>query len=305
MIASKDWLEDTRRAYWMDFPYPMTTDVTIYYHVSLAFYVHMIFAQFYEERKKDFTEMLVHHVTTIALLVSSWLIGFTRIGAVILVLHDMADPFLELAKCCNYSAGCKPWKASDIVFTAFAIVFAATRLYLFPRYCIYPVMFEVQGLHQTMWLQPGFLLLLLTLLVLHAYWFVLVLAMAVRLLCPATNNGSVSDVRSESESEEEIEPANTAKDSTDNDKTQRFPKNAQSPTTKPDVSPRSGIVAEEPIRLRRQSRVDCVHPPAETRTAKIPGAETKRREQRDRPTEAACLQLPPSEGAHNALRHAH
>lgn len=47
--------------------------------------------------------MLIHHTTTIFLIITSYLWGFHRIGCVILLLHDMSDPFMEVAKASLYA----------------------------------------------------------------------------------------------------------------------------------------------------------------------------------------------------------
>ena len=41
--------------------------------------------------------MVVHHIVTVLLLVFSYNTGFFRIGCVIVLLHDLADIFLEVS----------------------------------------------------------------------------------------------------------------------------------------------------------------------------------------------------------------
>ena len=45
--------------------------------------------------------MVVHHIVTVLLLIFSYYSGFFRIGSIIVLLHDLADIFLEVG-----SAGC-------------------------------------------------------------------------------------------------------------------------------------------------------------------------------------------------------
>lgn len=41
---------------------------------------------------------MIHHVATVFLLVYSYWVNFTRIGVMILLVHDSSDIFLEAAK---------------------------------------------------------------------------------------------------------------------------------------------------------------------------------------------------------------
>lgn len=50
---------------------------------------------------QDFWQMVVHHIVTVLLLIFSYYSGFFRIGSIIVLLHDLADIFLEVG-----SAGC-------------------------------------------------------------------------------------------------------------------------------------------------------------------------------------------------------
>ena len=40
--------------------------------------------------------MFIHHIATIALMCFSWIGNLTRIGSLVLVVHDCADIFLEV-----------------------------------------------------------------------------------------------------------------------------------------------------------------------------------------------------------------
>lgn len=51
-----------------------------------------------------------------------------------MLLHDLADPLMEIAKLFNYTK-CK--RASNVSFLVFALTFVYTRVYLFPRHIIY------------------------------------------------------------------------------------------------------------------------------------------------------------------------
>ncbi|WAQ94999.1 CERS4-like protein, partial [Mya arenaria] len=45
---------------------------------------------------QDFTQMAVHHVATLVLIYFSWMMNLFRIGTLVLLLHDAADPILAV-----------------------------------------------------------------------------------------------------------------------------------------------------------------------------------------------------------------
>ena len=56
----------------------------------------LVITQFYDVKRKDFWEMFIHHLTTIALMGFSWTCNLTRVGSLVLIVHDVADIFLEV-----------------------------------------------------------------------------------------------------------------------------------------------------------------------------------------------------------------
>jgi hypothetical protein len=44
---------------------------------------------------------MIHHIATTLLLVYSYYVNFTRVGVMVLLVHDMSDIFLEAAKLCR------------------------------------------------------------------------------------------------------------------------------------------------------------------------------------------------------------
>jgi ceramide synthetase len=54
-------------------------------------------------RRKDWLESMIHHIATVILLAYSYWVNFTRIGVMVLLLHDVGDIFLEAAKLARYS----------------------------------------------------------------------------------------------------------------------------------------------------------------------------------------------------------
>ncbi|KOB78804.1 LAG1 longevity assurance-like protein 6 [Operophtera brumata] len=74
---------------------------------------------FWDVRRKDFWQMFVHHIATIALLSFSWVCNIYRIGSLIILLHDCADIFLDAGKAAKYAAF---QKFCDYVFAVFTVM---------------------------------------------------------------------------------------------------------------------------------------------------------------------------------------
>ncbi|KAM0666125.1 hypothetical protein ACQRIU_003980 [Beauveria bassiana] len=89
-----------------------------------------------EDRRKDHWQMLTHHLVTITLLAYCYAYHQTRVGSVILVLLDVIDLFLPLAKCLKYLGF---GVICDVIFGGFIVswVIARRGLYIFTCWRIY------------------------------------------------------------------------------------------------------------------------------------------------------------------------
>ena len=93
----------------------------------------MLFSQFQDVKRKDFLEMFIHHVATILLVSIIGSIQMHRFGTLVLLLHDVADIFMEAAKISKYAR----WqKACDILFAIFFVVWCVTRLFILPFFLL-------------------------------------------------------------------------------------------------------------------------------------------------------------------------
>ena len=80
-------------------------------------------ALFVEARRSDHWAMLTHHVATMTLIAGSYICNFVPIGALVMITHDAADSFLEIAKIFNYMCKARPWaqKVRVILFRVLCI----------------------------------------------------------------------------------------------------------------------------------------------------------------------------------------
>ena len=124
----------------------------------MAFYLSLVVTLFYDNKRKDFNEQVIHHIATLSLLVLSYVSQFTRVGALVMLYHDCSDVFLELAKLFNYA---KIKNLPDVIFGIFMILFFLTRLVFYPRLiyttCITEITFTPFLIY---WIIIGFLMTL-------------------------------------------------------------------------------------------------------------------------------------------------
>ena len=171
VISDKEYFTQSVHLVWKNYPLqPPSADVTWYYWLSMGHYIHLFCASFFDIKRKDFVEMTIHHVVTLLLLSFSWMVNFSRIGALVLAVHDGCDVFLQLAKLFNYM---HYRTVTDLTFVAFAVCFFVCRLVIFPGRIIYSslVWTVTEGGYKPWFVYYFFNGLLLALQLLHLIWY--------------------------------------------------------------------------------------------------------------------------------------
>ncbi|KAI1322370.1 TLC domain-containing protein [Xylariaceae sp. FL0255] len=76
-----------------------------YYLLQAAFWAQQALVMILglERRRKDFKELVLHHVVTVALVALSWRFHFAVVGVLVFVTHDLSDFFLAVSKSINYT----------------------------------------------------------------------------------------------------------------------------------------------------------------------------------------------------------
>ncbi|WZZ19036.1 LAG1 longevity assurance homolog 3 isoform X1 [Brassica rapa] len=178
------------------------------YMFVAGFYTYSIFALiFWETRRSDFGVSMGHHIATLILIVLSYVCSFSRVGSVVLALHDASDVFLEVGKMSKYSGA---EGIASFSFILFVMSWIILRLIYYPFWILWSTSYEVVlELDKDKHPVEGpiyyymFNTLLYCLLVLHIYWWVLMYRMLVKQI---QDRGKLSeDVRSDSEGEDEHE----------------------------------------------------------------------------------------------------
>ncbi|ERN00610.1 hypothetical protein AMTR_s00091p00092100 [Amborella trichopoda] len=203
MIYQEPWFTD-RKQFFEGWPnQELKFTLILYYMCQCGFYAYSIAAILkWETRRKDFHIMMSHHVITVVLIWMSFISRFFRIGSIILALHDVNDVFMETAKLSKYTGN---EHAASTCFGFFAISWFLLRLIYFPFWVIrssshdaVDVFVLSKGYHSFLY----YLLntMLITLLIFHIYWGILIFFMVSRQL---KNRGQVGeDIRSDSDNED-------------------------------------------------------------------------------------------------------
>nr|XP_022304143.1 ceramide synthase 5-like isoform X2 [Crassostrea virginica] len=198
VLWDKPWFADSIQC-WIGYPkHHLSSGVFWYYMIEISFYWSLMFSQFMDVKRKDFWEMFAHHCATIALLTFSWCGNFVRVGTLVLCIHDAVDYWLEAAKMAKYI---KAQRLCDVLFAIFGVVWFITRLVLYPTKVMWSTYFEckqIVGVFPSIYFFNG---VLVVLLILHAYWFSLIVTVAYTVLSKQGEGQEVTDIRSSDEEE--------------------------------------------------------------------------------------------------------
>jgi len=163
-----------------------------------------------EHKRKDFWSMQIHHFATIGVIWVSYAYGWTRVGAIIMLVLDPADVPLHAAKCAKYIGDARGKKkfqlAADVLFGIFLVTFFVMRLVMYP-YVVWSSHFEARNYFPPSVGYWTCVVLLYIILALQVYWFKLILNVVHRVLV----TGSAEDVRSDDEDEDEDDETSAAR----------------------------------------------------------------------------------------------
>lgn len=197
-------------AFYENYPHK-THDIffKVYYLGQAAFWVQqsVVLILQLEKPRKDFRELVLHHIITIALIWCSYRFHFTWMGIAVYITMDVSDFFLATSKTLNYLDS----PLTGPFFAFFVCVWIYLRHYLNLR-ILWSVLteFRVVGDFTLNWdtqqykcwiSQPIVFFLIGALQLVNAYWLFLIF----RILWRYVVGGVAKDERSDDEEEEESE----------------------------------------------------------------------------------------------------
>mmetsp|Transcript_130781 Transcript_130781/g.279751 ORF Transcript_130781/g.279751 Transcript_130781/m.279751 type:complete len:326 (+) Transcript_130781:101-1078(+) len=164
----------TTRFCWTDgYPFqPVSAELRRYYLTAVGYHISEVAMLLLEARHPDFWEMMLHHSVSCALVFFSYGLNYVRLGSLVLLLHGATDICIYASKAIVDTSNIRLTAAS---YFALIVSYAWFRIYVFPMYIMRSAWVESlneAGEHIYGW---GFLnFALCTLLLLHMYWFGLI-----------------------------------------------------------------------------------------------------------------------------------
>lgn len=178
----------------------------VYYLGQAAFWVQqsVVLVLQLEKPRKDFYELILHHIVTIALIWCSYRFHFTWMGLEVYVTMDVSDFFLSTSKTLNYLDS----PLAGPFFLIFVVVWIYLRHYINLR-ILWSILTEFRSVGEwelnwdtqqyKCWIsQPIVFGLLFALQLLNAYWLFLIF----RILYRYIKGGVAADERSDDEDED-------------------------------------------------------------------------------------------------------
>ena len=195
--------------FWYQYPHwQMRPELKLYYLLQTSFWLQQAFVMLLglERPRKDYYELVAHHLVTLWLIGWSYFINLTMIGTTVFVCMDIPDTWLALAKMLNYldmnAAAAAVYSVFMVAWTYFRLYLSALTLrsvyvhfYLIPQYA--RTFSPLRGYWLVWWMQAHVFAPLLLLLLLNIFWYVLMWQILIRSLY-----GIYGDTREEHEEEE-------------------------------------------------------------------------------------------------------
>mmetsp|Transcript_13009 Transcript_13009/g.38845 ORF Transcript_13009/g.38845 Transcript_13009/m.38845 type:complete len:339 (-) Transcript_13009:245-1261(-) len=203
VVRDEPWIMEPR--HWFYEGRTMNREILVWYYMTYAArYMQGLVSVLLEHKRKDFVEMIFHHVVTLVLILISYNYNEMRIGAAIMVLFDPADVPLHCAKMFKYLDKDGAWASfwADRCFELFAVSFFVTRIVVYPYLILQGFLYYyVWSMKEDIVFDPievSLLFWLVMLLLVNMYWFSLIAKVAYKIFIKGEPG---EDIRSDDEDE--------------------------------------------------------------------------------------------------------
>lgn len=195
---------------WLKYPHwQMRPELKLYYLLQFSYWLQQALVMLLrlEKPRKDYYELIAHHLVTLWLIGWSYLINLTMIGTTVFVCMDIPDTFLALSKFLNYLA---LDNIASVTFAGFMAIWTYFRIYLsaltlwsvWHQFDLIPTHTREWNPDKGWWLAPWMryqiFAPLFILLLLNIFWYYLMWRVIIR-IC----RGVVKDDREDGESDDE------------------------------------------------------------------------------------------------------
>merc|ERR1711879_1036412 len=98
-LFKQDWFWNPIVSFLDNFPRQANEyEISFYYSLQIGWYLHGVYTHFFLDTKKsDFAVVIVHHVVTLTLLYGAYVVGYFRVGMLVMFSMDVCDTFLYSA----------------------------------------------------------------------------------------------------------------------------------------------------------------------------------------------------------------
>merc|ERR1711879_281128 len=99
-LLKQDWFWHPMVTFLDNFPRQANEyEIGFYYSLQIGWYLHGVYTHFFLDTKKsDFAVMIGHHVVTLTLLYGAYVVGYFRVGMLVMFSMDVCDIFLYSAQ---------------------------------------------------------------------------------------------------------------------------------------------------------------------------------------------------------------
>ena len=192
---------------WLKYPHwLMRPELKSYYLLQFSYWLQqaLVMVLKLEKPRKDYYELIAHHIVTLWLIGWSYLLNLTMIGTTVFVAMDIPDAWFALSKFFNYL---RIDEITTPLFVFFIGVWSYFRIYLSAKtlqsvwydFKLVPDVAQVwdpmRGYYMAGWVRYHIFTPLFLLFLLNCFWYALILRIAYRTL----SGNELADEREEGE----------------------------------------------------------------------------------------------------------